>query len=105
MNIINAPIDTVWETALQILPNERMTLNSVNKENYTIVATKHITWWSWADDVNMRLLQKGENQTIVILMAATKGPQLTALGHEARMVNYLFNKIKKQAEDIANNSK
>ena len=45
-NIINAPIDVVWERTLEILPTERMTIKNIDKENYLIEARKHVTFLS-----------------------------------------------------------
>ena len=96
-NIINAPIDTVWQKTLEILPEERITLQKVDKANYFISANKDITIWSWGDDIRIRLFQRGENQTIVHFEAGAKA-QLIGWGHQERMVNELFNKIKVAAE-------
>ena len=52
-NIINAPIDVVWERTLEILPTERMTIKNIDKENYLIEAKKHVTFLSPGDNVNV----------------------------------------------------
>jgi len=64
-NVINAPIDVVWEKTLEILPGERMTLKEVHKGKYFIQAKKRITFWSFGDDVSIRLIPKSQNQTIM----------------------------------------
>ena len=71
-NTINAPIDVVWKKTLEILPTERMTLVNVNKDDHFIAAKKSITWWSWGDEVSIRLIPKGEKQTILHMDAQTK---------------------------------
>lgn len=96
-NIINAPIDTVWEKTLEILPTERIDIKVANKDNYYILGRKKITLWSWGDDINIRLIPNGENQTIVDFSANVQA-QLVDWGHEKRMVTSIFTKIKEASE-------
>ena len=96
-NIINAPIDTVWEKTLEILPTERIDIKTANKDNYSIVGRKKTTLWSWGDDINIRLIPNGENQTIVDFRANVQA-QLVDWGHEKRMVTDIFTKIKEASE-------
>jgi len=96
-NIINAPIDVVWERTLEILPTERMTLKNVNKENYFIEAKKHITFWSWGDNVSIRLIPKGEKQTMMQFSTGTIWGW-GDFGHEGRMTRNIFNRIKNASE-------
>ena len=96
-NVINAPIDVVWEKTLEILPTERMTLKEVNKEDYFIHAKKHITFWSPGDEVSIRLRPKGKNQTIMIIDAG-KWFGAFDFGHEGRMVRHIFERIKRASE-------
>lgn len=96
-NIINAPIDVVWEKTLAILPTERMTLVTVNKNDYFIAAKKSITFWSWGDEVSIRLIPKGEEQTVLHMDAQTK-MGYGDFGHEGRMVESIFQKIKNASE-------
>jgi len=99
-NLINAPIDVVWEKTLEILPNERMTLKNVNKDNYFIEAKKHITFWSWGDEISIRLLPRGEKQTFMQFSAGTVWGW-GDFGHEGRMVQSIFDRIKKASETTA----
>jgi hypothetical protein len=57
---MNAPVDIVWVKTLEILPDERMTLKTVNKVDYFIEAKKSITFWSIGDKVGIRLVPRGE---------------------------------------------
>ncbi len=98
-NIINAPIDVVWEKTLEILPTERITLNMINKNDYFISARKHATFWSWGDDISIQLIPKGERQTIMIFDAGAK-MQLIGWGHQERMVKSIFNRIKTASENV-----
>jgi len=95
--MINAPIDVVWQRTLEILPIERMTLKNVNKENYFIEAKKHITFWSWGDNVSIRLIPKGEEQTIMQFSAGTVWGY-GDFGHEGRMIRGIFDRIKNACE-------
>ena len=96
-NMVNAPIDVVWQRTLEILPAERMTLKNVDKENYFIEAKKHITFWSWGDNVSIRLIPKGEKQTIMQFSAGTVWGA-GDFGHEGRMIGSIFDKIKNASE-------
>ena len=96
-NVINAPIDVVWEKTLEILPTERMTLKNVNKDNYFIEAKKHITFWSWGDEVSIRLIPKNEKQTLMEFSAGTVFGW-GDFGHSGRMVKSIFGKIKEASE-------
>ena len=62
-NIINAPIDIVWGNLLKIIPDERMKFKNVSKEDYSISARKSVTWWSWGDEVRVKLEPKGRKRT------------------------------------------
>lgn len=97
-NVINAPIDIVWETVLQVVPTERITLKTISKEDYFIAGRKHITFWSWGDDISIRLIPKSEKQTIIHIGAGTKA-QLVDWGHEKRMVKHIFDRIKSVSEN------
>jgi len=71
-NIINAPIDVVWEKALEILPDERITLVYISKDDYFISARKSATFWSTSDEVSIRLIPKTEKETLMDFSAQTK---------------------------------
>lgn len=96
-NIINAPIDLVWKNTLQVLQNERIDAVAVDEETYSIKGDKRITLWSWGDDIVIRLLPKGDNQTNVYIEARAKA-QLVGWGHQKRMVKDIFKKIKETSE-------
>jgi len=96
-NVINAPIDVVWEKTLEILPTERMTLKEVDRNDYFIHAKKHITFWSPGDEVSIRLRPKGKSQTIMIIDAG-KWFGAFDFGHEGRMVRHIFERIKRASE-------
>jgi hypothetical protein len=98
--LINAPIDVVWEKVLEILPTERITLRAVNKDEYFISAKKHLTFWSWSDDISIRLIPRGERQTIMNFDAGTVFGWQHDFGHEGRMVRNIFNRIKRLSEGI-----
>jgi hypothetical protein len=98
-NIINAPIDIVWEKTLQILPTERITVKVANKDTYFIQGYKGITFWSLGDEINIKLFPKGDKQTIVHFGAETAAPtQFVGWGHQERMVKKIFNRIKSASE-------
>lgn len=96
-NIINAPVDVVWSKTLEILPDERMTLKNVNKADYFIGAKKSITFWSFGDEVGIRLIPRGEKQTEMQFSAGTVWGW-GDLGHEGRMVTDVFSRIKNASE-------
>ena len=96
-NIINAPIDKVWEAILNILPTERMKIKTSNKSEYYILARKEITFWSTGDNVSIKLFPKNENRTIVHFQADAE-MQWVGWGHQERMVKDIFEKIKKASE-------
>jgi hypothetical protein len=97
-NIINAPIDIVWEKTLQILPTERITVKAANKDTYFIQGHKAITFWSLGDEINIKLFPKGDKQTIVHFEASTEGLQVVGWGHQERMVKKIFYRIKNASE-------
>jgi len=96
-NIINAPIDAVWEEALKLLPTERMTITFSNKDEYEIVAEKAMTFWGLGDIVRIILHPKSEKQTLVE-MSAQKRMGLLDYGHEGRMVRSIFTKLRTLCE-------
>ena len=96
-NTINAPIDVVWEKTLQILPTERITLETVDKNNFFISGSKNITFWSWGDNVTIKLIPKEENQTIMHFDVSVKSQQLVDWGHSGRMARSIFNRIKTES--------
>lgn len=98
-NLINAPIDMVWEKTLQILPTERITVETANKNTYFISAHKSITFWSAGDAISIKLFPKGDKETIVHFEAKTAmGTQVIGWGHQERMVKKIFNRIKDASE-------
>lgn len=97
-NIINAPVDVVWEKTLEILPTERMTLKELDKDNYFIEAKKHMTFWSFGDNISIRLIPRGERQTIMNFDAGTWFT-CCDFGHEGRMVRNIFDRIKRASEE------
>lgn len=101
-NTINAPVDIVWVKTLEILPDERMTLKTVNKADYFIEAKKSITFWSFGDEVGIRLVPRGEKQTEMQFSAGTVWGW-GDFGHEGRMVTDVFNRIKNAAEGAVAN--
>jgi hypothetical protein len=101
-NIINAPVDVVWVKTLEILPDERMTLKNVNKADYFIEAKKSITFWSFGDEVGIRLVPRGEKQTEMQFSAGTVWGW-GDFGHEGRMVTDIFSRIKNASESSAAN--
>jgi hypothetical protein len=98
-NSINAPISIVWEKTLEILPSERITLKTVDKDSYFVAGKKHATFWSWGDDISIRLVPKGEQQTIMLFDAGA-GFQLVGWGHQERMVKDIFQRIKTTSENF-----
>lgn len=96
--VINAPIDIVWEKTLEILPTERATLREVDRGGYFISAKKHRTFWSWCDDISIRLIPRGEKETIMNFDAGTAFGWHD-FGHEGRMVRSIFDKIKRASEE------
>jgi hypothetical protein len=96
-NIINAPIDTVWEKTLQVLPTENITIKLADKNSYSVLGRKGMSLWSIADDITIQLIPKGENQTIVNFSSETKN-LVIGWGHEERMVLNVFERIKELSE-------
>jgi hypothetical protein len=101
-NIINAPVDVVWAKTLEILPDERMTIKNINKADYFIEAKKAMTFWSYGDEVGVRLIPRGEKQTEMQFNAGMVWGG-GDFGHEGRMVNDIFNRIKNASESAAAN--
>jgi len=96
-NVINAPVDVVWENALVILPQERMTIKNADKKEYTIQARKAVTLLSIGDNVTITLIPKGDKQTVMHFKAeAVKG--IGGFGHQKRMAKDIFQKIKTASE-------
>lgn len=96
-NTINAPIDIVWEKTLNILSDERITIKEANKDTYYISGVKDITFWSTSDKIFIKLIPKGNSQTIVHFEAKAAA-QLIGWGHQERMVKDIFNKVKLASE-------
>jgi len=95
--LIKAPVDVVWEKTLEILSTERVTLREVNKDEYFISAKKHLTFWSWGDDISIRLIPRGEKHTKMNFDAGTIFGWHD-FGHEGRMVRNIFDRIKRASE-------
>ena len=55
------------------------------------------TFLSWGDEISIRLIAKGEKQTIMEFSAGTVWGW-GDLGHEGRMVKSIFDRIKKASE-------
>ena len=93
--IINAPIDVVWENTLQVLPQEKITLKTVNKPDYFISG-----WNWWGDEISVRLTASTvEKQTRMYLeVGAWAIVAWVVWGHEERTTNSIFQKIKKASE-------
>jgi len=64
--------NVVWEKTLEILPTERMTFTTISKDDYFVCAEKSATFWSWGDKVSLRLIPKGERQTLMNISAQGK---------------------------------
>jgi len=96
-NIINAPVDMVWDQTLRILPNERIDIKSADKATYSIKARKRMTLWSIGDDIAIRLIPHG-SRTIMHFEAEAGGVQWIGWGHQERMVKSIFAKIKLACE-------
>ena len=90
--IINALIDVVWENTLQVLPQEKVTLKTVNKPDYFVSG-----WNWWGDEISLRLTASEiEKQTIMYLeVGAWAIVGWVVWGHEERTINSIFQKIKK----------
>lgn len=97
-NIVDAPVDVVWENTLRLLPAERIDIQTADKATYTITGVKRINVWTWGDDVRIRLIPRGDHQTIVDFEATTR--QVIGWGHAERMVQSIFQKIKNASEGI-----
>ncbi len=98
LDIIDAPIDIVWENTLQILPSKTITLKEVKKLDYLIVAKKLISFKNlWGGEITIRLTAKGEEQTIMYFEAEGR-IRLLDLGHEERMIKNVFDRIKRASE-------
>jgi hypothetical protein len=98
-NTISAPIDVVWQKTLELLHNERITLDTFNESNHTIYAQKDVTLWSWGDDITIRLHSLTSNKTVVhIEVHPDVRTTLIGWGHQKRLAVYLFEKMKSTSE-------
>jgi hypothetical protein len=99
-NLINAPVDIVWNTSLQILPQLGITIKNYDQDQYFISARKGITFWSWGDTVTLTFKQRNSTQTNVLINCQANA-QLYDWGNCNRVTRDLFVRIKKTAESIA----
>ncbi|MBK7551670.1 MAG: hypothetical protein IPI61_08415 [Syntrophaceae bacterium] len=98
-NTIVAPIEVVWQKTLDLLPNERISVTTSDISTYTIKARKSVTFWSWGDDVTIKLYPRSPQKTIVHIEAhPALGTTLVGWGHQERMTVSLFEKIKSLSE-------
>ena len=98
-NTIVAPIEVVWQKTLDLLPNERISVITSDISTYTIKARKSVTFWSWGDDVTIKLYPRSPQKTIVHIEAhPALGITLIGWGHQKRMTVSLFEKIKSLSE-------
>ncbi len=96
--VVHAPIDVVWEKALEILPNERMILVSTDKDEYLISAEKKgSTLKHTRALINLKLLTIGKNETLVKLWAQNVG--LAGFGHQGRVIRNFSEKLKGVCEE------
>ena len=95
--IINAPINVVWENTLRLLPTERIDIDTVDKASYTITGVKRINVWTMGDNIRLRLIPRGDQQTAMDFEATTP-VQVIGWGHAERMVKSIFQKIKNASE-------
>ena len=93
--IINAPIDVVWENTLQALPQEKVTLKTVNRPDYFVSG-----WNWWGDEISVRLTAStAEKQTRMYLEVGAWGiVGWVVWGHEERTIRSIFQKIKSASE-------
>ena len=93
--IIKAPIDVVWEKTLQVLPQEKVTLKTVNKPDYFISG-----WNWWGDEISVRLTAGADaKQTRMYLeVGAWAIVGWFVWGHEERTASGIFQKIKRASE-------
>ncbi len=93
--IINAPIDVVWENTLQVLPQEKVTLKTVNKPDYFVSG-----WNWWGDEISVRLTaSENEKQTRMYLeVGGVAIVGWVVWGHEERTIRSIFQKIKSASE-------
>jgi hypothetical protein len=74
--IINAPIDVVWENTLQVLPQEKVTLKTVNRPDYFVSG-----WNWWGDEISVRLTAStAEKQTRMYLGGCLGNSRMGCLG-------------------------
>lgn len=94
-NTIMAPIETVWQKTLELLPSEQISIISSDKSLYTIKGHKSVTVWSWGDDVTIKFYPRSSQKTVVHIEAhPALGTTLIGWGHQERMTISLFEKIK-----------
>jgi hypothetical protein len=97
-NVINAPIDIVWEKTLQILKAERVSLKTVSKMDYSISGRTRITLWSLlGDNINIRLTPFGGEQTFLYFEAEARF-KLFDWGAEERTLETILNRIRSSSE-------
>lgn len=96
-NIINAPIDIVWEKVLQILPTEDITIRIADKNSHSILGRKGMSMSSIADDIAIQLIPKGEHQTIMNFSCQSKNAGYD-WGNSERVTLSFFNKVKEASE-------
>ena len=97
-NVVNAPIDLVWEKTLLVLSAEGVTLSAVSKFDYLISGRTPITSRSWlGNDIQIRLSSMGEVKTYIFIEAGAR-VKLFDWGGEERTLQNLFQKIKVASE-------
>lgn len=97
-NVVDAPIDLVWEKTLQVLSAEGITLGTVSKFDYLISGRTPVAPRSWlGNDIQIRLSSMGEVKTYIFIEAGAR-VKLFDWGGEQRAVNDLFQKIKVASE-------
>ncbi len=97
-NIINAPIDIVWDKTLETLYAKNIIIQAIDKDNFSIQAIKGVSLLSWSDIISIRLISHGTNQTIIYFDAKAHAPQIIGWGHQKKLVIDIFNKIKAVSE-------
>jgi len=96
-NRIHAPVSVVWEKTLEILRNEKVSLEIVKKADYAIMGSILADLVMDGSDLTIQLIPRGKNETVAHIEAKGKS-QVVGLGVQESQVKQLFNRIKEVSE-------
>ena len=93
-NLIQAPIDVVWENTLQILRSEQITIKTVTKLDYFIDG-----WDWWGDEIRIRMTSEKPGQVFLFIdVSSMTLIKWVVWGLEERTMQNLYEKIRRASE-------